>query len=56
MTLIREGIGYNILNCLSRDSDWFQLAKGDNIFAYTADSGAENLQFTIQNQTAYEGV
>lgn len=56
VALIREGIGYNILNCLSRDSDWFQLAKGDNIFAYTADSGAENLQFTIQNQTAYEGV
>lgn len=56
ITLIRDGYKTNILNCLQRGSDWFQLSKGDNIFAYTADFGSENLQFKIQNQTSYEGV
>ena len=56
MTLVREGKTYNILNCLSKDSDWFQLTKGDNLFAYTADEGANNLQFTIENRIVYEGV
>ena len=54
--LLRNGLYTNILNCLDKDSDWFQLAKGDNIFAYTADYGITNLQFRIENRTAYEGV
>lgn len=53
---VRGGEITNILNCLSKDSDWFQLIKGDNLFAYTADSGAENLQFKITNRVVYEGV
>lgn len=56
ITLQREGKTTNILNCLERNPDWFQLAKGDNIFAYTAESGSSNLQFKIENQIAYEGV
>jgi len=54
--LIRDGIYMNILNCLGRDADWFQLAKGDNVFAFTSDTGASNLQFRIENQIVYEGV
>lgn len=54
--LLRDGVYTNILNALSKDSDWFQLAKGDNIFAYTAVSGATNLQFKIENKVVYEGV
>lgn len=54
--LLREGIYTNILNCLERGSDWFQLAKGDNVFAYTAEYGSENLQFKIENRVLYEGV
>lgn len=54
--LLRNGIYTNILNALDKNSDWFQLAKGDNIFAYTAESGSENLQFQIENQVVYEGV
>lgn len=45
-----------VLNALDKESDWFQLTKGDNIFAYTADEGAENLQFKIENRIIYEGV
>lgn len=54
--LLRGGVYTNILNCLDKDADWFQLAKGDNIFAYTADSGASNLQFRIVHRTIFEGV
>lgn len=54
--LLRSGIYTNILNCLERGSDWFKLAKGDNVFAYVAEYGSENLQFKIENRSLYEGV
>lgn len=54
--LLRAGKTTNILNCLDKNTDWFQLAKGDNIFAYTAQSGSSNLQFKIDNRVIYEGV
>jgi len=56
ITLIRGGKTTNILNCLEKGSDWFSLAKGNNIFAFTAESGTTNLQFWIENKVIYEGV
>lgn len=56
ITLLRNGIETNILNCLAKGSDWFSLTKGDNIFAYTAESGSSNLQFRISNMIVYDGV
>jgi len=56
ITLVREGSSYNILNCLDKNTDWFTLVKGDNIFAFTAESGVTNLQFRIENKVIYEGV
>ena len=56
ITLVREGASYNILNCLDKNTDWFILSKGDNIFAFTAETGVTNLQFRIENQVIYEGV
>lgn len=56
VTLLREGQTINILNCLDKDTDWFQLAKGDNIFAYSAETGGSNLQFKIINRIIYEGI
>lgn len=56
ITLVRNGVSYNILNCLDKNTDWFTLATGDNIFAFTADSGVTNLQFRIENKVIYEGV
>jgi len=47
---------YNILSCLGSSPTWFQLEKGDNVYAYTATSGLSNLQFEILNETAYEGI
>lgn len=56
ITLLRGGQRTNILNSLEKDSDWFQLTKGENIFAYSAKTGSSNLQFKIENQVIYEGV
>lgn len=56
ISLLRNGKTTNILNCLDKNADWFQLAKGDNIFAYTAEAGSSNLQFRIENRIIYEGV
>lgn len=54
--LLRAGVYTNILNALDKNSDWFQLAKGDNVFAYTAETGVNNLQFRVQNDIIYEGL
>lgn len=54
--LLRDGMYTNILNKLNRDADWFELKKGDNLFAYTADDGIRNLEFRIENEILYEGI
>lgn len=56
ITLLRNGKYTNILNALDKKSDWFQLVKGENIFAYTAETGVQNLQFKVQNDVIYEGI
>lgn len=56
IVLIRNGETYNILNCLDRDTAWFMLRQGDNIFSFTAETGVADLQFKILNRTVYEGV
>lgn len=55
ITLLRDGIETNILNCVNKDADWFKLVKGNNIFAFTADVGPTNLQFKVENEKLYEG-
>ena len=54
--LIRSGISTNILSSLGKYITWFTISKGDNLFAYRAVEGLENLQFSIQYKMAYEGV
>lgn len=56
ITLTRAGVITNILNTLDKPISWFQISKGDNIFAYRATGGISNLQFQIDNQVLYEGV
>ena len=56
VTLLRGGYTYNILNSLNKNADWFTLAKGDNVFTYVAQYGSEYVQFSIQNNIAFEGV
>jgi hypothetical protein len=54
--LVRDGLTTNILNCIDKYPNWFQLVKGDNIFAYTAEVGETNIQVRLENQVAYEGI
>ena len=54
--MLRSGVTTNILNALEKPIKWFQLAKGDNTFAYSASAGLTNLQFRIENKVIYEGV
>jgi hypothetical protein len=56
ITLMRDGVSINILNCVDRDADWFQLTKGDNPFEFYAATGIDKLQIRIENNTIYEGV
>lgn len=54
--LLRNGVYTNILNCIDRNSNWFVLTKGDNLFIYTVSTGNTNIQFRIQNKIVYEGI
>ena len=54
--LLRDGKYYNLLNALDKRTTWFQLIKGDNLFAYEAEEGLENLQFKIEHRNLYEGI
>lgn len=55
-TLLREGVLYNIMNCINRDADWFELTKGPNTFAYAVEEGPLNFAFDITNYVLYEGI
>lgn len=56
IVLRRNGDLYNIRNALERTSSWLQLNKGVNSLAYSASSGINNLQITIESQILYEGL
>ena len=56
ITLVRDGVSYNILNCLGKDTDWFTLTRGDNRIAFMAEEGISDLRFSIENDILYEGV
>lgn len=56
ITLERGGRYYNILNCLPRGTQWPQVYKGSNVFAYLAEVGLDNLEFRILNNVLYEGM
>lgn len=55
--LYRGDKEFNILNAISKDSNWLTLRTGDNMFAYTAKEKVENIsEFKIENSVLYEGV
>lgn len=57
ITFWRGGLSYNVLNSLDRDySDWLSIRIGENVLAYTAETGNENVEFYIQYYPLYEGV
>lgn len=54
--LIRNGIATNALSAIGKNSDWFGLSKGKNIFAFASDYGADNIDIDITYQNAYYGI
>ena len=62
ITLTRDGVEYNILNCLAKGTKWFTLSKGENVFYFTADldgepgKGTKNVRLYIKNKIIYDGV
>lgn len=62
ITLTRDGVSYNILNCLARGTKWFTLAKGENVFYYNAKldgkdgEGTNNVRLYIKHKIIYDGV
>lgn len=54
--LLRGGKSINILNAVNKDAKWFQLTKGNNIFAYSAEEGISNLEFVLEYNILYSGV
>lgn len=54
--LLREGKYTNIISCISRDSDWFHLSNGDNLFQFAARTGEENLTMTFYYRDTYGGI
>lgn len=62
VTLTRDGVTYNILNCFAKGATWFTLSKGENTFYFTAaldgesDKGTSNVRLTTKNKIIYDGV
>lgn len=54
--LLRNGDYTNILNCIDKNPSWFKLERGDNIFAFYAETGMEYLSLSITSKIAYEGI
>lgn len=56
ITLRRAGTDINLIGALQRNSTWFQLQPGDNVFTTAADSGDQSMMVTFTVVDQYQGV
>lgn len=56
VVLIRNGERINALGYMTKDSEWFVLYSGDNVFAYDCESGGNYLQVSFSTSVLYSGV
>lgn len=56
VTFWRNGKSYNVLNALSRDSNWLKLDVGRNILGFVAETSYKNIEFDLQYYPLFEGV
>lgn len=54
--LLHEGKYYNIISCINKDADWFQLTTGLNTFTFVADYGETGMMMTVTWRNAYGGM
>ena len=58
ISLLREGITYNLFTSIKRGSTFFQLATGDNFFSYLVDDETTGnaINIIFKHQDVYIGV
>lgn len=54
--LLRNGEYRNVISIIDKNADWFQLTKGNNVFAFASDKGVENIMIRLTFQDAYAGI
>lgn len=54
--LLRNGEYTNIISAIDKNSDWIQLTKGSNIFAFASDYGVESIMMDLSWRNAYGGI
>lgn len=59
--LMRAGVTYNIINALGKNPDWLQFhisayGNSDNVFAFNATTGSDNIDGYISFNEAFQGV
>lgn len=54
--LLRDGVFTNVIQMVDKDSVWFQLTKGNNVFAFASDYGVENIVIDMTYQDTYGGI
>ncbi len=54
--ILRNGEYRNILSAIDKNSDWFKLTKGNNVFAFSSDNGVENISISLNWRDAYAGI
>lgn len=54
--LLHDGQYTNIISCINKDADWFQLTTGFNTFTFTANNGENNLKVIFEYRNAYGGI
>lgn len=55
-TLYRNGVPYNIINCLGRHTDWFTLQAGENSFYFEASQNQSMIDLSLSYKNIYLGV
>lgn len=54
--LLRDGIYKNVISIIDKNADWFQLTKGNNVFAFSSDDGVEDISISLSWRDAYAGI
>lgn len=54
--LYHNGFYHNIINSIDKESDWFELTKGDNVFVFDTQYGNEKILMSFQYRNAYGGI
>lgn len=55
-SLIRNEEYVNIISAVDKNSDWLQLTKGSNIFAFSSDYGVDNIMIDVTWKDTFAGI